>query len=102
MNREEIRDKPVALVVWNTEKQDDVHVYVGKLVLDLEECFFVNQQNGWKLRLSDEQMNQIEPIPERLKTVLLGADYALNLTIGSLPDTITGAMRTGMQWHDES
>ncbi len=100
MNVEEIKDKPLALVVWNTEKQDDVHVYVGKLVVKVDECFFVNQRNGWTLRLSEEQANQIEPVPDRLKSVLLGADYALNLAIGSLPDGITDAMWTGMQWHD--
>lgn len=61
---------------------------------------FINQEKGWKVSLDDEQIAWLRPVPEGLGTVLLNAGYALNMRIGSLPDSMIDIIRTGMKWHD--
>jgi hypothetical protein len=100
MNIEEIKDKSIALVLWNNEKEDDVHVFLGKLEMEDGKFNFINQEKVWKVSLNDEQLGRLKAVPEELSTVLLNADYALNMSIGSLSDSEMATVRTGMKWHD--
>jgi hypothetical protein len=74
--------------------------YVGKLEMENGKFNFINQEKGWKVSLDDEQIARLKPVSKELGTVLLNADYALNMSIGSLPDSIIDTIRTGMKWHD--
>ena len=101
MNLEELKDKSISLVVWNTEKEDDVHVYLGKLYLENEESYFVNEAKGWKVSLDEEQLSRLHPVSDDLKETLLNAGYVLSMSMGSLPETDTEDFNeTGMKWHD--
>ena len=98
---EEIESKSIAVIVHNAEKEDDVHVYLGRLLLTSEEWSFANEEQGWKISLDSEQLRRLKPVPETLKSILLGADYALTMVIGSLPDSEReGYKKTGMKWYE--
>jgi len=101
MNLDELNGKSLSLIVWNTKKEDDAHVYLGKLYLENGEGYFINQEKGWKVSLDEEQLNRIDPVPGDLKEMLLDADYALSMSMGDLPDTNTEEFKaTGIKWHE--
>src|SRR3954467_1180799 len=101
MNFEDLKDKNISLIVWNTEKENDVHVYLGKLHFENAFYYFINKEKGWRISLDEEQLSRLKPVSEDLKETLLNADYALSVSIGSLPETDSNAFEiTGMKWHD--
>lgn len=98
---EEIKSKSIVVIVHNAEKEDDVHVYLGWLLLTIGEWSFVNEEQGWKISLDSEQLRRLKPVPDTLKSTLLGADYALTMVIGSLTDSEReGHKKTAMKWHE--
>jgi hypothetical protein len=101
MNFESFNDMSTALIIWNTMKEDDVHVYIGKLRVENSKYYFVNDEKGWRATLEEEQLKELKPVTDDLKETLLNADYALSLSIGDLPDSNTDLyVATGMNWHD--
>src|ERR1700712_5315167 len=102
MNLEGLKDKNITLIVWNADKENDVHIYLGKLLSDNGGVFFLNEERGWKLSLSEDQLSSLRPVSDDLKVTLLNADYALSMSMSGLPgnqDT-NDLTPTGMQWHD--
>ena len=101
MNLAELKGRNIALIVWNTEKEDDVHVYLGKLQEDKEERYFVNEEKGWTVLLNEKQLGRLKPVSDDLKKMLLNADYAISLSMGDLPQPNSQDYKaTGMKWHD--
>ena len=99
---EVLKLKNIALIVQNADKEDDVHIYLGRLFLTGGECFFVNEKRGWEISLDSEQLNRLKPVPDTLKTMLLNADYFIPMVVQSLPDSdMQGYKNTGMKWHDD-
>ncbi len=100
MNLAEIEDKRVAMIVWNTEKEDDVRVYLGKLENVNGEYAFINEEKGWKVSLENEQLSHLHPVTEDLREMLLNADYALSMSMSSLPETYdtNNYKQTGINW----
>ena len=39
-------DKSIALLVWNTEVENDAHVYLGRIKKEGEEFVFFNDEKG--------------------------------------------------------
>lgn len=85
MNLEELRDSTIVLIVCNAEKKDDMHVYLGKLQVENGKHYFVNEEKGWTVSLDEEQLNQLRPVSDDLREMLLNADYALFMNMGDLP-----------------
>lgn len=50
--------------------------------------------------LEEDRFDRIQETPEDLKSILKGADYFIQMTVGKLPDdTDTSGMRnTGLKW----
>jgi hypothetical protein len=101
MNLSEIEDQSIALIIWNRDKENDVHVYSGKLKYLNGTYAFVNEENGWKVSLNDEQLSRLKPVTPDLKEMLLNADYALSLNMGELPEAGNkgGEENTGINWN---
>lgn len=99
MDFEELIDKNISLIIWNTEKEDDVHVYLRKLHFDNSEYYFENREKGWRVSLDKEQVKQLKPVSDDLIEMLLNADYALSLSMGNLPEDNTDFEATGIKWH---
>lgn len=101
MNFADIKDKKVSLIVWNTEKEDDLHVYLGRLQMENGESHFVNVEKGWRVTLDEEQLSRLQPVSDDLKETLLNADYALSMSMGDLVESNQQDYRTtGMSWQD--
>lgn len=99
MDFPQIVGKSIALVVWNTEKDDDVRVFLGEIIEKGKEYFFVNNQENWNLLLDASKFSEIRVVREDLKEMLLGAELYLNLSIANLPDENNdGFSKTGMNW----
>jgi hypothetical protein len=95
----DLKDKDVALIIWNTEKEDDVHVYLGKIILEEDTFYFINEHRKWKVSLNSEQLERLKLVPEDLKQILLQANYSLSVTIADLPDDNSdGLIYTGINW----
>jgi hypothetical protein len=98
---EEIRSKSIAVIMHNADKEDDVRVCLGRLLLTNGEWFFVNEEQGWRISLNSEQLRRLKPVPDALKSTLFGAGYALTMTIESFHDNETkGYIKTGLKWHE--
>jgi hypothetical protein len=61
MNIEDVKDKSVAMIVWNTEQEDDVYVYLGTLQNIEGQYAFINEGEGWKVSLEYEHLSRLQP-----------------------------------------
>ena len=96
-----LRDRKVAMVVTNIEKENDVRVYLGEIVEMESEFHFINKPEDWNVTLELDKLEELEEVPEDLKEMLLNADFYLPMTIGNLPDDSTeGLKKTGLNWED--
>jgi hypothetical protein len=101
MNVEQAVGKCITLVVTNVDKEDDVHVYAGLLQIQDGQYSFVNEERGWRVQLDKEQLGRITPVGEELREMLLGGDYYLPLTVGSLAENSQDEVfKTGLKWHE--
>lgn len=95
-----INNKSIALVVWNTENENDAHIYLGEIVQKGEDYYFVNEPQKWDFRLDKDKLDELSVVTEDMKEMLLNADLCLQLTIASIPDgSQKGFSPTGMKWH---
>lgn len=99
MNVNELKDKLIALVVWNVDKEDDVHVYVGTLISQGTDYIFKNEKKGWTVPIQADKVDSIKKVNDDLKETLLNADYFINLTISDMVDNDGEFIPTGMKWH---
>jgi len=100
MDLVEIEGKRVAMIIWNSEKEDDVHVYLGELQNRNGEYAFFNMEKGWQISLDEGQLSRIQLVTDDLKEMLLNADFALSMSISNLPETdgTAGYKKTGISW----
>ncbi len=70
MNYSALQNKSIALLIWNTEMEDDIHVYLGQIVQDESGFKFINEAKGWRVSLSDRQMAGINAVSAEAKEVL--------------------------------
>jgi hypothetical protein len=93
-------DKKIAIIIWNTEKEDDAHVYLGIIELIDGEFFFRNKAKGWNIQLDDEKLERLKPVTEDIKSTLLGADLFFSFSMSGIPDDSTDEfIFTGIKWH---
>ena len=99
MNFADLKEKAIALIVWNSEKENDVKVFLCKLQLQNNKPVLINEESGWSVSLDMEQLNKLEPVSDELRETLLNADYALSMTMGNLPESKFQQYRaTGIKW----
>src|ERR1043165_6997724 len=100
----EIENKSIALVVFNKEKENDAHVYLGKIMLQDESIVFINEAKKWSIELDEEMMDDIEVVSPALKGMLLGADYWFRMYLSGTieDDAINDHIATGLKWHEST
>lgn len=102
MSFDEFKNKVVSLIVWNTEEEDDVHVYLGEIFFENNGYYFINEKNGWRVSLFEEHLVKVKPVPDDLKVTLLGAEYSLSMVMSILPDAERNGIKlTGINWRDQ-
>ena len=99
MEQINLEDKEIALLIWNTEKENDAHVYLGKLILKGSAHYFINESKGWQLELDSEQLSRMTPVEEDMKEIFLNAEYFIPLSMGLIEDKETDDyIPTGLKW----
>lgn len=94
-----IPGKRISLLIWNTEKEDDVRVLAGEIIKREAVYYFVNETEGWRVTLTEEMLGRLREVPENLKKTMLYADFAISVSMGSLPeDGREGFDNTGIKW----
>ena len=84
--------------LWLTDENDEASVH-GSWTAELCEKSLALIRPGGRLVLEEEWLLRIRPVPdEESRAILLGADYFLRLTVGSLPDGEGQFQSTGMRW----
>jgi hypothetical protein len=92
--------KSIALLVWNTEVDDDAHVYLGRIRKQGDEIVFLNDEKGWRVSLDAEKLEGLKPVTAELKEMFLNADYFFSVSMRGLPDDPGQGLRpTGLRWH---
>jgi hypothetical protein len=99
MELKETEGKDIALVVDNIEKEGDVCVYLGRIIKERDEYFFINQAQSWRVSLNADHIQKVRPVPDQMKSILLNADYFFTMTIATLPDVAHERFRnTNLKW----
>ncbi len=94
-----ILGKRIALLIWNTEQEDDVRVFAGEIIKEDPVYYFINQPEQWKLRLTAELLGRLKAVPEDQKDILLDADFVISVSMGSMPgEGNEGYDNTGIKW----
>jgi len=94
-----VKGKDIALVVSNTEKENDVRVFLGEIIQKDNKFYFINESQKWNLTLSREWFNRLKKIPDDLKETLLYADFSFSLSLANLLDSSTeGYQPIGIKW----
>jgi len=96
----ELENKSIALLIWNTEKEDDAHVYLGRLRQESDNVIWFNEEKNWCVSLDAEQLDDLTVVPADMKEIFLAADYFISLSMSILPNGDSqGFLPTGMKWH---
>src|SRR3954470_12500907 len=103
MDIEDLEGKLICLVIWNTEIENDVHAYAGKIICENNQYCFVNEERNWRVSLDDEQLKRLTPTPIELKEPLLNAEYYINMSMGNIPEESKDVfIDTGLNWNELS
>ena len=68
--------------------EEEVFCHKGKIRRSGAAYEFYREDGSVSLKLTPEWLNRIQPVPDALKDILLGADLVLSLTVGPIPDGI--------------
>lgn len=91
--------KSISLLIWNTEKENDVQVYVGEIIHKDDVFYFVNKVEDWQVTLTTEILKRLKEVPQELKQVLRNTDFSITLSMGNLPEELNSDFKlTGMKW----
>jgi hypothetical protein len=92
--------KSIALLVWNTEVENDAHVYLGRIKKEEEDFVFVNDEKGWRISLDNIKLDRLKSVTSELKEMFLNADCVISLSMRGLPDEPGRDFNpTGIRWH---
>jgi len=95
-----IKNKSIALLMWNSEKENDAHVYLGEIIQKGQDFYFVNELQKWSLLLDINKLDELREVTPDLKDILSNADLCLQVTIATIPNGSQDEFSpTGMKWH---
>ncbi len=95
MELEQYIDKRFTL--WLMDEKDE-SVLFGDWVASQDGETLLLQRTDGRLRLEPDWLLRIRPVNAEVRAELLGAEFFLVLTVGTLPDTVDGGLPTGMRW----
>jgi len=95
-----LKDRAVALLLWNADKENDAHVYLGEIIMRDGGFHFVNIEKKWDVLLNAQQLERLKEVPEHLKEIFLNADFSFSLSMSGIPEDLKETfISTGMKWH---
>lgn len=100
---ENIKYNSVGLVIENTEKQNDIKIFYGKIVNNDSENYFINEDENIKLSLDDKQLNRIKKVDIKMRNEISSfknCEYILWMTMVDLKDENQNLKKTGINWNE--
>ena len=94
-------DKPFGLIIENTEAQNDVRIYYGKIVKVDGIYFFVNADKSISVSFDEEQLARIKKVPKEMKgnvKFLQNCEYSLWMKMGDIDKSSKKMRNTGIIW----
>jgi hypothetical protein len=93
-------NKSIAILVWNTDLENDAHVYLGRIKKEGQNFVFINGEKGWRISLNADKLKHLKLVIPELKEIFLNAELAIVLSMKGLPDDPQQNLeQTGIKWH---
>ena len=102
-NLETLEFNSVGMVIENTEEQNDVKIYHGKIVNNDAEKFFTNESHDIKITLDSEQINRITKVDKKMRSEipsLKNCEYIIWIKMGDLKNESQNLKKTGINWNE--
>lgn len=83
----DIVGKCLALIIWGKDHdgQDEVWVHTGNVRASGSGFILDRGEDVPQVKLLSEWLPRIKPVNDELRTILLGAELCLSLTVGPIP-----------------
>jgi hypothetical protein len=97
----ELDGKRLALLVVDSDStgETDARVYAGSCRISDGRVELDRGTGQSPIQLHDEWLARMKPVPDSVREILLGAEYFVRLSIGSLPGEGTSEYQsTGLRW----
>ena len=105
VNYDFLLEKPFGLIIENTEAQNDVRIYYGRIIKDDNNYFFVNVDKSVSVSFDDEHLKRIKKVTIDMKEnvkFLQNCEYSLWMKMEDI-DKYTKEMRsTGIIWKNNT
>jgi hypothetical protein len=96
---ETIRDKTVAMLVWNAGKQDDARIFCGKIIEHERGLLFTDEAGNWRITITGEIYKRIKPVPAGLERIFKNVRFAFEMIMDALPEPKeVDFVDTGLKW----
>ncbi|WP_447950911.1 hypothetical protein [Chryseobacterium koreense] len=102
-NLENIKYNSVGLIIENTEKQNDVKIFYGKIVNNDAEYYFTNEGEKFKISLDDEQLNRIKKVDTKMRNEIPSfkdCEYILWMKMADLKGENQNLKKIGINWNE--
>ncbi len=100
---ENIKYNSVGLVIENTEKQNDVKIFYGKIVNNDSKNYFTNEDENIKLSLNDKQLHRVKKVDIKMRNEISSfknCEYILWMRMADLKDENQNLKKTGINWNE--
>ena len=96
-----LKGKSVSLLIWNTEKENDVQICLGEIIQKDDGFHFINKAEDYHVTLTPEMLTRLREVPTELKQTLRNSDFSISLSLGNLPGQLNNDYKsTGIKWND--
>ncbi len=106
INPKDTHGKRIAMIAWGEKEDgsDDVTVFTGIADWRDRHLTMVREPKESSFQIPDEWLNRLNPVEEKLKEILLEADYCFSVSIGNLSDgeDLSMLQKTGLRWPNEN
>ena len=108
INYDELKNSSFPIMLWhiNDKEEDEVMVYAGKAIYDVELnmiSIYYNDNKKPVFVLEEEDFGMIQKVEnDEIKKILLGADYAIKFNLYNLPEDVQKdkfRMVEGLKWY---
>jgi hypothetical protein len=102
MKYEELTGKKLALIAWGEDEngKDDVVVFTGIARWENRHIYLDRKGKRKSFQVPDDVLERIKPVPAKIADIVLGAEFFLSMTIGSIPKDANPKdyIKTGLKW----
>jgi hypothetical protein len=95
--------KKLAIIAWGEDEkgEDEAAVFAGLARWAEGHLYLDHGGNPESFQIPDDLLDQVKPVSDDIKDILLDAEYYISMSIGPLPDDDPDEYeQTGLKWPD--